>query len=210
MRSLTVPVLAFSLLFAGCTTTVINEEDRTVPEDSQNFDDRMEDDSMDSESMSSVIKADLSQSFLAFTGTRQVPPASHEGAFRDFDFMLELDPSDPDDLTKATITVDINVDSIETDAPGATRHLKSEDFFDVANYPTAQFVSTSIEQEDDQTFTITGDLTLHGMTAEETFEATITDSFLTMETVLDRTVYGVGSDDIVDIPVPFEAKIVFE
>ena len=53
------------------------------------------------------------------------------------------------------------------------KHLKSPDFFDVEKFPTATFKSTAIEKTDDG-HTITGDLTLHGVTKRVSFPATVT------------------------------------
>jgi polyisoprenoid-binding protein YceI len=53
--------------------------------------------------------------------------------------------------------------------------LKTADFFDVAKYPEANFVSTTIKPggENGATHTVTGNLTLHGVTKAITFPATI-------------------------------------
>jgi len=53
--------------------------------------------------------------------------------------------------------------------------LKTADFFDVAKFPEATFVSTSIKAggENGATHTVTGNLTLHGVTKSITFPATI-------------------------------------
>ena len=61
------------------------------------------------------------------------------------------------------------------DDPKLTDHLKTADFFDVAKYPQATFVSTEIKPggEKGASHTITGNLNLHGATKSITFPATI-------------------------------------
>ena len=62
-----------------------------------------------------------------------------------------------------------------TDTPDLTKHLKTADFFDVAKYPEATFVSTAIKPggEKGASHTVTDNLTLHGATKSITFPATI-------------------------------------
>jgi polyisoprenoid-binding protein YceI len=73
------------------------------------------------------------------------------------------------------VNIAIKTDSITTDTPDLTKHLKTADFFDVAKYPEATFVSTAIKSggQNGASHTITGNLTLHGVTKAITFPATI-------------------------------------
>jgi polyisoprenoid-binding protein YceI len=69
------------------------------------------------------------------------------------------------------------MNSVFTDADGLTDHLKTADFFDVAKYPKASFVSTKIVPDTAKganNYTVTGDLELHGTKKAVTFPATIT------------------------------------
>jgi polyisoprenoid-binding protein YceI len=50
--------------------------------------------------------------------------------------------------------------------------LRSNDFFDMDNYPEIEFVSTAVQQVDETDFRITGDLTIKGTTRPVTFEVT--------------------------------------
>ncbi|MCC6464634.1 MAG: YceI family protein, partial [Planctomycetes bacterium] len=78
------------------------------------------------------------------------------------------------------VEVEINVDSIWTDDPSATNekltgHLKSGDFFDAANHPKAKFVSTEIKAGGEGgTHTLTGNLTMRGITKGISFPANVT------------------------------------
>src|SRR6185503_704105 len=89
------------------------------------------------------------------------------------DFSGQIDHVGAPDQGRVTIT--IKADSLTTDTPDLTKHLKTPDFFDVAKFPEATFVSTSIKAGGDKgaSHTITGNLTLHGVTKAVTFPATI-------------------------------------
>ena len=80
---------------------------------------------------------------------------------------LTIDPANPG-AAKVDVTFDLT--TISHPAAAFVTHLKSADFFDVANHPTAHFVSTSVAV-DGTTATITGDLTLKGTTRPVTIEA---------------------------------------
>ena len=62
-----------------------------------------------------------------------------------------------------------------TDEDALTAHLKTPDFFDVARYPKATFVSTKIEPGNagGEAFNVTGNFDLHGVKKSITFPATI-------------------------------------
>jgi polyisoprenoid-binding protein YceI len=67
------------------------------------------------------------------------------------------------DITKSTINVTIDVTSIDTGVAARDSDLKSANFFDVAQFPTATFVSTTVAKRGNG-LTVSGDLTLHGVT----------------------------------------------
>jgi polyisoprenoid-binding protein YceI len=68
----------------------------------------------------------------------------------------------------------INAASLDTREPQRDAHLRSADFFDVEKFPTITFKSRRIEAEpvDPDTFTVTGDLTIHGVTKEIRLDVT--------------------------------------
>jgi polyisoprenoid-binding protein YceI len=67
------------------------------------------------------------------------------------------------DITKSTVTATIDVTSVDTGVAGRDTDLKSDKFFDVAQFPTATFTSTSVAKSNSG-LTVTGNLTLHGVT----------------------------------------------
>lgn len=71
---------------------------------------------------------------------------------------------DKDNLANDKVNVTININDFITGIPKLDEHLKSEEFFDTAKYPKATFVSTKVVKTGEDTATITGDLTLHGVT----------------------------------------------
>jgi polyisoprenoid-binding protein YceI len=99
---------------------------------------------------------------------------SHQGSFKQFSGKIDLVPNS---IPDSRVTIDIDTGSVVTDELQLTGHLKTADFFDVAKYPKATFVSTKIEAANasgsTQTFNITGNLELHGLKKSITFPATI-------------------------------------
>ena len=81
---------------------------------------------------------------------------------------------DEADLSKSSIEVTIDAASVDTRDAKRDNHLRSADFFDVAKFPTISFKSTKIEAGKDGALTVTGDLTMHGVTKPVTLEGSIT------------------------------------
>lgn len=106
------------------------------------------------------------ESKVAFVGSKVT--GSHDGGFERFDGAVGLAGSTPE---TATINVTIDTTSLWSDAEKLTAHLKSGDFFDVENHPTATFASSGIAAGADGTYTITGELTLRGVTKQISFPA---------------------------------------
>lgn len=80
---------------------------------------------------------------------------------------------DRDNLEKSTVTATIDVAALTTDSEGRDKHIKSADFFDVAKFPTATFKSKSWKKTGENTFDITGDLTIKDVTKEVVLKTTI-------------------------------------
>jgi polyisoprenoid-binding protein YceI len=70
---------------------------------------------------------------------------------------------DESDITKSTVNVTIDVNSVDTGVAGRDGDLKGPNFFDVAQFPTATFVSTTVVKNRNG-LTVSGNLTLHGVT----------------------------------------------
>ena len=91
--------------------------------------------------------------------------ATVKGFFSEFEGKLEVAE---DGTISASGTVDAA--SLSTRSDQRDEHLRSADFFDVENHPKLSFQSTAIEQIDEETYRITGDLTIRGTTREVVFE----------------------------------------
>jgi polyisoprenoid-binding protein YceI len=65
---------------------------------------------------------------------------------------------------KADITIDVS--GVNTGNEGRDKDLKSENFFEIAKYPTATFKSKRVESAGQGKFRLIGDLTIHGVTKE--------------------------------------------
>ena len=92
------------------------------------------------------------------------------GRFDRFDGDFRFDPADP---TKSSVTVTIPIDSIDTGVAKLDAHLKTDEFFNVAKYPTATFKSTRVERNGEHGLKVTGDLTLHGVTKPVVLDVTV-------------------------------------
>jgi len=70
------------------------------------------------------------------------------------------------DFSKATVTATIDASSIDTGVAQRDAHLKSPDFFDVAQYPELRFVGKRVQPRSGVDIDVVGDLTIRGITRE--------------------------------------------
>jgi polyisoprenoid-binding protein YceI len=70
---------------------------------------------------------------------------------------------DETDVTKSTVTAIIDVSTVDTSEDARNNHLKTPDFFDIAQYPTATFASTSVAKSGNGLI-VNGNFSLHGVT----------------------------------------------
>ena len=98
-------------------------------------------------------------------------------------------------LVKGTFTVDMT-SLTDTDLTGEylgklNGHLKSEDFFSVEKFPTAILVFTKVAVKAANLYTVTGDLTIKGITKPITFDLATTENTATTTFKVDRTKYDI-------------------
>lgn len=84
-----------------------------------------------------------------------------KGRFNTFSGEFSYDEAAPE---KSKITIDIDPKSIDSNHAERDKHLRNADFLDVNSFPTAKFVSTSFAPKGNGEATLTGDLTLKGVT----------------------------------------------
>jgi polyisoprenoid-binding protein YceI len=113
---------------------------------------------------------DQTTSKVQWTGSKVT--GKHDGSFAAFKGTVDVVDGAPE---KSKVDVQIDTDSLTTDIEKLTGHLKSPAFFDVKAQPKATFVSKEIKKGGDKgaTNTVTGDLTIKGITKSVTFPAAI-------------------------------------
>lgn len=83
------------------------------------------------------------------------------GTFKDFDGMFSFDAAKPE---ASKVSVTLKTASLDSNHAERDKHLRGEDFLNVAKHPTATFESTSVKSTGQGTADITGNLTLNGVT----------------------------------------------
>jgi polyisoprenoid-binding protein YceI len=91
------------------------------------------------------------------------------GRFSDFDGRILLDPAKPE---SSSVEFHIRAASVDTDIEDRDKHLRSADFFDVANHPEIVFRSESIRRAGDDRYDVTGTLSIRGIEKRITLPVT--------------------------------------
>jgi polyisoprenoid-binding protein YceI len=148
-----------------------------------------------------VLGFDQTSSKIGFTGKKVT--GAHTGGFGTFSGEVRLGP----DPAASSVTLTIDMASTTSDNEKLTGHLKSPDFFDAATFPQATFTSTSITAggEGGATHTVKGNLSLHGVTKNVAFPATLSTSpekvTLKASFALDRKAFNINypgkADDLI-------------
>lgn len=109
-----------------------------------------------------------------------------KGTLGDVSATINFDVSD---LSKGSISGTVNVSTLDTKNKMRNKHLKSDDYFDIENYPTMTFRSASISEKDGAFF-IKGKLKIKSTEKQTTFKAIKKDEKLIFTT----TIYGLDYD----------------
>ena len=83
------------------------------------------------------------------------------GTFKDFEGSFSFDAAQPE---ASKVEVTLQTASVDSNHAERDKHLRSEDFLNVSEHPTATFESTSVKSTGEGAADITGDLTLNGVT----------------------------------------------
>ena len=108
---------------------------------------------------------DITHTRIGFSA-RHAMVTTVRGHFGEFEGSAHLDTTDP---AASSAKVNIRAASISTGQADRDAHLRSADFFDVETFPEIGFVTTSVTR-DAATWTVTGDLTIKGVTNPVTIE----------------------------------------
>jgi polyisoprenoid-binding protein YceI len=111
------------------------------------------------------------------------------GRFNEFAGSIEFDEANP---PRSRVEVTIQAASIDTAEPARDTHLRSADFFDVGQYPTLRFVSTSVTPRGAGAYDVAGTLTIHGATRQ---------------VVLPASYLGTATDPYGNTKAVFEAEL---
>lgn len=107
----------------------------------------------------STWNIDPAHSEIEFS-VRHMSVSTIRGKFSGLKGAISVDDSD---IGKSSVSVTIDANTVDTGVAMRDRDLKSANYFDVAQFPTASFTSTKVSG-DKQHLTVTGNLTLHGIT----------------------------------------------
>ena len=132
--------------------------------------------------------------------------ANVTGRFAEFSGTVNADRETP---ANSSVEFTIQAASITTNTPDRDKHLRSSDFFDVEKYPTITFKSVKVvPTKTKDTFHVTGDLTMHGVTKRITlpvvFNGIAKDpkgnerAGFELNTTLDRKEYGITWNKVLD------------
>ncbi len=106
-------------------------------------------------------QVDKSHSAINFTINHFFTPV--DGSFDEYSADVKFDPAD---LENSSINVEIQVASVNTRNERRDGHLKTDDFFNAANYPSITFVSERITQDGENNFIAHGQITIRDVTKE--------------------------------------------
>lgn len=150
------------------------------------------------------------ESEIKFVGSKLT--GKHEGGFNAFTGEFAIANGA---LAGTGQKVVIDMNSIWSDNEKLTGHLKNEDFFNVAKYPQSTFELTSVSADGNNTYQVSGNLTLMETTKNITFPATVTtngnSATITADFDINRKDFGVVyagmPDDLIRDEVVIELKL---
>ncbi|MBL7978377.1 MAG: polyisoprenoid-binding protein [Bacteroidetes Order II. Incertae sedis bacterium] len=118
--------------------------------------------------MATIWTIDPTHSEIGFR-VKHLMISTVKGQFRRFSATAT---TEGDAWENASLQFEAEVDSIETGVEQRDGHLKSEDFFHASAFPTLRFVSTAFHAKSEDTYEMTGNLTIRDVTLPLTLKAT--------------------------------------
>jgi polyisoprenoid-binding protein YceI len=129
---------------------------------------------------------------------RQLMVSKVRGRFSDYEGTIVV----ADDPADSSVEVTIQAASINTNDEARDNHVRTNDFLNVAEFPTLTFVSTKVELRPSGDWKVSGDLTIRGVTRpvvlDVEFEGVIQDPWgnqrlgFTASSEIDRNEFGVS------------------
>jgi polyisoprenoid-binding protein YceI len=108
-----------------------------------------------------LTAVDLDKSAITFVSKQMSVPV--EGKFGKFSVQLEFDAAKP---SEGRVRVELDLASIDTGSDEANDEVKGKGWFDVKNYPTARFMSSSVKSLGASRYEVAGKLTIKGRTKD--------------------------------------------
>jgi polyisoprenoid-binding protein YceI len=146
---------------------------------------------------------DMQHSSISFK-VRHLLVAKVRGRFTRWRGALHFDERHPSD---SSVDVEIDAGSIDTAEPARDAHLRSADFFDVANFPHMTFRSRRVEAAGEG-FRVAGELTLRGVTRpvvlEVEYGGSMRDPYgndragFSARATIDRKAFGINFNQVLD------------
>lgn len=170
MKSLNFPraiaIASFAVTLAACQSEIDNKTAATVSEPTPAAA------AAPAAAPGTEVAVTRETSRIEFVGAKVT--GDHTGGFTDFTGSVSWIDGKP-----SAISFEIDMNSVFTDTPKLTAHLKTPDFFDVATHPKATFRSTSITEAaagsaDGATHTVAGTLTMRGTEKAISFPVKVT------------------------------------
>ena len=131
------------------------------------------------------------------------------GTFSGLQGIIHFDKDNP---SASTFDVSIDANSVNTNVDMRDNHLRDENYFDVKKYPRIHFVSTSVKPGKENTFEISGKLTIKGKTKDINFPFTATQStdgyIFNGEFKINRKDFGVGGSSTISDNVTVTLTVV--
>ncbi len=115
-----------------------------------------------------ALALDPAKSSVGFVGSKVT--GNHEGGFDKVEGTIHF----VEGIVGSRAAITIDMTSVKSDSDKLTGHLRSPDFFDVEQFPTAKFRIIEMKKVEGDRYKVAGELDLHGVTKGIAFEATIT------------------------------------
>lgn len=138
-----------------------------------------------------------------------------KGSFANYKLNVETNGHD---FLDAKIELEIDVNSIDTNMTDRDNHLRSADFFDVAQFPTIKFISKSFSKINDEDYKLIGDITIKGITKSIEFKVNFGGQIIdpwgniragfTLESSIDRFDFGLNWNTLLEAGSAMVGKIV--